>query len=101
MMALPYFGLEIVFLSWIIPALLRTLSYLRIKRQEYKLQVMKRFALIFTIGASLYVIIRISKVFVEVFNQDADSWQNEHKFQIAWFLSFTGTLVGSAWVFRP
>ena len=78
MMSLPYFGLEIVFLTWIISALLRTLSYLRIKRQDYKLQVMKRFALVFTIGASVYVIIRISKVFVEIFDQDADAWQNEH-----------------------
>ena len=77
-MSLPYFGLEIVFLTWIISALLRTLSYLRIKRQDYKLQVMKRFALVFTIGASVYVIIRISKVFVEIFDQDADAWQNEH-----------------------
>lgn len=68
MMALPYFGLEIVFLTWIISALLRTLSYLKIKRQDYKLQVMKRFALVFTIGASIYVIIRISKVFVEIFD---------------------------------
>ena len=68
MMALPYFCVEIVFLVWIISALLRTLSYLRVKRQDYKLQVMKRFALVFTIGASIYVIIRISKIFVEIFN---------------------------------
>lgn len=62
---------------------------------------MKRFALIFTIGVAIYVVIRISKVFFEIFNQNSDSWQNEHKFQIAWFFAYTGTLVGSAYVFRP
>jgi len=41
MMALPQFTLQVVFLIWIISALLRTLSYLRIKRQEFKLAVMK------------------------------------------------------------
>lgn len=71
------------------------------KRQEYKFEIMKRFALIFTIGVSIYIVIRVAKVFFEIFNQDSDAWQNEHKFQIAWFLAYTGTLFGSAYVFRP
>ena len=79
-MFLPQFILEILFLVWIISALLRTLSYLKVKRQEYKLMVMKSFSLIFTIGVSIYVIIRISKVLFELLNHDADAWQNEHKF---------------------
>jgi len=101
MMALPQSVIQVVFLVWIVSALLRTLTYLKIKRQEYKLTVMKQFTLIFTIGVVIYTVIRVSKIFFEIFNEDADSWQNEHKFQIAWFLAYTLTLMGSAYVFRP
>lgn len=79
-MVLPQIILEVVFLVWIISALKRTLTYLKIKKQEFKLAVMKKFALIFTIGVSIYILIRTSKVMVEAFNADSDSWQNEHKF---------------------
>ena len=37
MMALPGSVIQIVFLVWIVSALLRTLTYLKVKRQEYKL----------------------------------------------------------------
>ena len=60
--------IQVVFLVWIVSALLRTLTYLKVKRQEYKLSVMKRFALIFSIGVLIYSIIRISKIFFEIFN---------------------------------
>ena len=60
--------IQVVFLVWIVSALLRTLTYLKVKRQEYKLSVMKRFALIFSIGVVIYSIIRISKIFFEIFN---------------------------------
>lgn len=80
MMALPQSVIQVVFLVWIVSALLRTLTYLKVKRQEYKLSVMKRFTLIFSIGVVIYTIIRISKIFFEIFNQDSDAWQNEHKF---------------------
>ena len=76
---MPQFLLEVVFLVWIISALIRTLSYLKQKRQDFKLAVMKRFGLVFTIGVSLYTVIRIWKIFYELFN-DTDAWQNEHKF---------------------
>jgi len=36
--------------------------------------------LVFTIGVSIYAVIRVSKVFFEVFNHDEDAWQNEHTF---------------------
>ena len=77
---LPQIILEVIYLFWIISALIRTLSYLKIKKQEFKLAVMKKFALIFTIGVTIYILIRTSKVMVETFNEDSDSWQNEHKF---------------------
>lgn len=89
------------FLIWIVNALIRTLSYLRLKRQEFKLSMMKQFAGIFTVGVTLIVIIKAYKLFVIVFNEDQDSWQNEHKFVIAWFVTYTATLFGEAWVFRP
>ena len=60
--------IQVVFLVWIVSALLRTLTYLKVKRQEYKLSVMKRFTLIFSIGVVIYSIIRISKIFFEIFN---------------------------------
>lgn len=88
-------------LVWIISALRRTLSYLKVKRQDYKLAVMKRYALIFSIGVTTYILIRLSKVFFEISTKESDAWQHEHKFQIAWFLTFTATLFASAWVFRP
>ena len=62
---------------------------------------MKQFAMIFAIGATIYFLVRMSKVFFELGSQEADAWQHEHKFQIAWFLTFSATLIGSAWVFRP
>ena len=86
---------------WIVNALIRTLSYLRLKRQEFKLSMMKKFAGIFTVGVTIIVIIRAVKIFVIVFNEDQDSWSNEHKFVIAWFITYTITLVGEAYVFRP
>lgn len=63
--------------------------------------LMKRFALIFTVGVTIYIIIRISKVLFEVASEGTDAWKHEHKFQIAWFLTFSLTLLGSARVFRP
>lgn len=101
MMVLPQITLELLMLVWIISALRRTLSYLKMKRQEYKLSVMKRFAMIFTIGVTIYILIRIAKMLFEVSQQEVDAWKHEHKFQIAWFLTFSATLIGSAWVFRP
>ena len=92
MMGLPQFCLDVTFILWIVKALIRTLSYLKLKRQVYKLSIMKKFAGILILGVSISLIIQISKAFFEVFNQDSDSWQNEHQFVIAWFLSFTATL---------
>ena len=66
MMVLPQITLELLMLVWIISALRRTLSYLKMKRQDYKLSVMKRFALIFTIGVTIYVLIRVSKMLFEI-----------------------------------
>lgn len=80
MMALPQFVLQIVFLMWIVSALLRTLTYLKVKRQEFKLSVMKQFTLVFSIGVVIYTFVRASKMIFEVSNHDADAWQNEHKF---------------------
>ena len=67
-MGLPQFILELVFVYLTFKALLRTLSYLKVKRQEYKLNVMKKFAVIFTLGAIVYVFIRASKLIFEIFN---------------------------------
>ena len=67
-------------LIWILSALKRTLSYLKFKRQEYKLSVMKRFALIFSIGVTIYILIRLSKVLFEISSEESDAWQHEHKF---------------------
>ena len=101
MMALPQIVLEIIFLIWIVKALIRTLAYLKMKNQEYKLSVMKQFSLIFTIGVTLYILIRVSKILFEIAYPDEDTWQNEYIFVILWFLDFTGILFGSAWIFRP
>jgi len=101
MMALPQFLIEVVFLIWIVSALLRTLSYLKVKRQDFKLRVMKQFAIVFSIGVVTYALIRLTKIGYEVLSVSEDSWRNEHKFQIAWFFTFTVTLMGAAWVFRP
>lgn len=57
--------------------------------------------MIFTIGVTIYILIRIAKMLFEVSQQEADAWKHEHKFQIAWFLTFSATLIGSACVFRP
>ena len=62
---------------------------------------MKQFSLILVIGSSIYVLIRFAKVLFDIAYPEEDSWQNEYKFEIARFLAFTGTLFGSAWVFRP
>ena len=68
MLYVPQGLLEVVFLVWTISALIRTLSYLKMKRQEYKLAVMKLFSIIFTIGVSVYVLIRVAKLLFEIFN---------------------------------
>ena len=70
MLYVPQGLLEVVFLVWIISALIRTLSYLKMKRQAYKLAVMKLFSIIFTIGVSVYILIRVAKLLFEIFNQD-------------------------------
>jgi len=49
----------------------------------------------------MFIVIRISKILFDLINQETESWQNEHNFQIAWFLSYTFILMSSAWVFRP
>ena len=41
---------------------------------------MKMFSIIFTIGVSVYILIRVAKLLFEVFNQDSEAWENEHKF---------------------
>ena len=74
MMALPQIVLEIIFLIWIVKALIRTLAYLKMKNQEYKLSVMKQFSLIFTIGVTLYILIRVSKILFEIAYPDEDTW---------------------------
>lgn len=66
MMVLPQITLELLMLVWIISALRRTLSYLKMKRQDYKLSIMKRFAMIFSIGVSIYILIRVAKMLFEV-----------------------------------
>ena len=80
MMMLPQFILEIIFLVWIVNAMIRTLSYLKMKRQDYKLTVMKKFSVTFSIGVTIYVLIRISKVLYEMINTDSDAWKTEHRF---------------------
>ena len=101
MMVLPQLCLDVTFLIWIANALIRTLAYLKLKRQEFKLSMMKKFGVIFTVGVAVMLLIRIVKIFVIVFNEDSDAWQNEHRFVIAWFVTYTATLLGEAWVFRP
>ena len=66
MMVLPQITLELLMLVWIISALRRTLSYLKMKRQDYKLSIMKRFALIFSIGVTIYILIRVAKMLFEL-----------------------------------
>jgi len=66
MMVLPQVTLEVILLIWIISALRRTLSYLKFKRQDYKLSIMKRYAMIFSIGVTIYILIRLSKVLFEL-----------------------------------
>merc|ERR1719458_2376531 len=73
-MALPQFIMQIIFLIWIVSALIRTLTYLKVKRQEFKLAVMKRFMIVFTIGVAIYAVIRVAKIFFEVFNHDEEAW---------------------------
>ena len=51
--------------------------------------------MIFAIGVTLYILIRLSKVLFELSSQEADAWQHEHKFQIAWFLTFCSSLATS------
>jgi len=92
MMGLPQFCLDVTFILWIVKALIRTLSYLKLKRQDYKLSIMKKFAVILTLGVSISIIIHISKAFYGFFNQDSEAWQNEHQFVIAWFIAYTATL---------
>ena len=86
---------------WIVKALIRTLTYLKMKRQEYKLSIMKKFAVIFTLGVTISTLIRITKFFFEVLHENSEAWQSEHKFVIAWFISYTLTLLAEAWIFRP
>ena len=45
--------------------------------------------------------IRVAKVLFELFNHDSEAWQNEHKFEMAWFIVYTATLLATAYVFRP
>ena len=62
---------------------------------------MKKFAVIFTLGVTICTLIRIPKFFFEVLHENSEAWQSEHKFVIAWFISYTLTLLAEAWIFRP
>jgi len=41
MMVMPQSIIQVVFLVWIVSAMFRTLTYLKMKRQDYKLWIMK------------------------------------------------------------
>lgn len=86
---------------WIVSALFRTLTYLKMKDLDYKLSIMKQFTCVFLICILIFSVIRIAKILFEVINDDTESWENEHNFQISWFMAYTAILLGSAWVFRP
>ena len=101
MMVMPQSIIQVVFLVWIVSALFRTLTYLKMKNLDYKLSIMKQFTCVLLICIIVFTVIRSTKILSEVLSDDMESWEREHSFQMSWFLAYSGILFGVAWVFRP
>ena len=62
---------------------------------------MKQFALTIFVGFILFIGVFCYKVIFNIFYADSASWQNEHFFQILWFLTFTFITLSTSFIFRP
>ena len=98
---IPEIALNCVFLLWIGKALLRTLSYLKQKQQDFKLDIMKQFSIVIIFFVLVRVIIVCSIVIYHLFSNRDSVWKNDYFFRILYSLVFFVALSMMLYIFRP
>lgn len=99
--SLPQAIFDAIYLVWIWSALRRTLTYLKQKKQSYKYEILKKFAITLLTGTIVSVVLTLIWVFICMMGERDALWEIEWMFETCWLIILSVVLVVIAFVMRP
>jgi hypothetical protein len=94
------FIFDLLFLSWIVLSLIRTMQQLTLRRQQLKLEMYKAFCVVIGVAATLSILMIVYQAYLNELHNPL-VWQNQWITGAYWELLYFGLILAIAFLWRP